>query len=99
MLEQDRDLRLLQQVMTNLRTCGVKLNIEYEATNDIDQSSHVEDMSDLLKLMHASSVPKILQSARLCHMVADTGMTSDMLSINRVDGMLLRVDQPNLVCG
>lgn len=99
MFEQDRDLRLLQEVMTNLRTCGVMLNIEYEATNDIDQSSYVESIPDLLELMHASNVPKVSQFARLCHMVADTDMTSDMLSINRVDGMLLRVDQPSLVCG
>ena len=99
MFEQDRDLRLLQEVMTNLRTCGVMLNIEYETTNDIDESSYIESIPDLLELMHASNVPKVSQFARLCHMVADTGMTFGMLSIKRVDGMLLRVDQPSLVCG
>lgn len=99
MLEQDRDLRLLQEVMVNLRACEVMLNIEYEATHDIDQSSCVDGISDLVELMRASSVPKISQFARLCFMVAGTGMTFSMLSIKRVDGMLLRVDQPSLVFG
>ncbi|KEQ57532.1 uncharacterized protein M437DRAFT_89346 [Aureobasidium melanogenum CBS 110374] len=81
-LEENTDLRLLGDIMSNIGDGVATVNVEYEEATEFAPIMCGDELYELFAAINAIDMPRVSQSTRLCDMVQKAGNAVGLVRIN-----------------